>query len=344
MNLEAFLTEGAPAWGELERLIGRAGRRPERLGVEGILELGRLYRITVADLALARREFPGDPVVERLEPLAVRARHIIYAERTRPRSLRAFFLREYWREISANRRLLAVSLTAMFVPTLLAGIWAVQDPGAAIGLVPPAYRAAADPGVRHLSLGLTTQAAFASSIYTHNITVTFMTFASGIALGFGTLALLAYNGLLLGALGGLTIQAGTFGVFVRYIVPHGLLELSCISIAGVAGLRLARGLIEPGVRPRGQALTEEARDAVQMVLGTAPWLVLAGLTEGFVTPRALPLPFALAVGIGLATLFWSLVFRRGLRGVREPSPADRPERSAPAGPRRAPARPRPPAA
>jgi uncharacterized membrane protein SpoIIM required for sporulation len=199
----------------------------------------------------------------------------------------------------------------MFAPVLLAGIWAVVDPGAAIGLIPTAYRAAANPQVRHLPTGLSTQAAFASSIYTHNIAVTFLAFAGGITLGFGTLALLAYNGLLLGALGGLTIQAGTFSVFVRYIVPHGLLELSCISIAGVAGLRLARALIDPGTRPRGEVLTDEARGAVQMVLGTAPWLVLAGLTEGLVTPRGLPLASALAVGLGWAVLFWSLVLLRG---------------------------------
>jgi uncharacterized membrane protein SpoIIM required for sporulation len=311
MNLNAFLTDGEPAWSELDTLIGRAGRHPERLGVDGVLELGRLYRVAVADLALARRAFPGDPVLDRLEPLVLKARHLIYSERSRHGSLRAYLTREYWQEIRRNRRLLAVALTAMFGPTLLAAIWAVNDPGAAIGLVPAAYRAAADPQVRHLSVGLSTQAGFASSIYTHNIEVTFLVFSGGLLLGFGTLTLLAYNGLLLGALAGLTIHAGTFSVFVRYIVPHGLLELSCIAIAGVAGLRLARALIEPGTRPRGQALTEEARGAVLMVLGTAPWLVLAGLNEGFVTPRGLPLWAALGVGLLWSSLFWSLVLLRG---------------------------------
>jgi uncharacterized membrane protein SpoIIM required for sporulation len=312
MNLDAFLREGSPAWEELEALLDRAGSRPERLGVEGVLELGRLYRAVVADLALARRRFPGDPVLERLEPLALRARHAVYGERRRAGSLREFLTRGYWRDVRAHRALLAVSLTAMFAPTLLACAWAIHDPGAAIGLVPSAYRAAADPGVRHLSgVGLSTQAALASSIYTHNIAVTFATFAGGLALGAGTLFLLAYNGLLLGTLAGLTIQAGTFSVFIRYIVPHGLLELSCISIAGVAGLRLARALIDPGLRSRGEALRADARSAVLMVLGTAPWLVVAGLTEGFVTPRDLPVPAALAVGGALALLFWSLVLTRG---------------------------------
>jgi uncharacterized membrane protein SpoIIM required for sporulation len=311
MNLESFLRQGSPAWEELEALLDRGGRRPERLGVEGVLELGRLYRAVVADLALARRRFPGDPVLERLEPLVLSARHAVYGERRSARSLLEFATRGYWRDVRAHRALLAVSLTAMFAPTLLACAWAIHDPGAAIGLVPSAYRAAADPGVRHLSVGLSTQAALASSIFTNNIEVTFLAFAGGLALGAGTLITLAYNGLLLGTLAGLTIQAGTFSVFVRYIVPHGLLELSCISIAGVAGLRLARALIDPGVRTRGDALRADARGAVLMVLGTAPWLVVAGLTEGFVTPRDLPLPAALAVGCALATLFWGLVLTRG---------------------------------
>jgi uncharacterized membrane protein SpoIIM required for sporulation len=311
MNLETFLSEGSPAWEELEGLLDRARGRPERLGVDGVLELGRLYRASVADLALARRDFPGDPVLERLEPLVLKARHAVYGERVRRGSLREFLTGGYWREIRAHRKLLAVALTAMFAPTLLAATWAAHDPGAAIGLVPSAYRAAADPHVRHLSMGLSTQAGFASSIYTHNIAVTFMTFAGGLALGAGTLLMLAYNGLLLGVLAGLTLQAGTFSVFVRYILPHGLLELSCISIAGVAGLRLASAIVDPGVRPRGEALRAEARGAVAMVLGTAPWLVLAGLTEGFITPRGLPVAAALAIGGALATIYWSLVLLGG---------------------------------
>ena len=48
-----------------------------------------------------------------------------------------------------------------------------------------------------------------------------------------------------------------------------------------------------------------------MVLGTAPWLVVAGLTEGFITPRDLPVPEALAVGGVLGAVFWGLVLTRG---------------------------------
>ena len=222
--------------------------------MEGVLELGRLYRVTVADLALARRQFPGDPRARPSRSRCAEGAPAVYGERRRRRlGARIPHARRTGARSAPTAALLALSLSAMFVPTLLAGTWAILDPGAAIGLVPGAYRAAASPQVRHLSAGLSTQAAFASSIYTHNIEVMFLVFAGGITLGLrARSALLAYNGLLLGTLGGLTIQSGTFEVFVRYIVPHGLLELSCISIAGVAGLRLARALIEPGVRTRAR--------------------------------------------------------------------------------------------
>jgi uncharacterized membrane protein SpoIIM required for sporulation len=73
------------------------------------------------------------------------------------------------------------------------------------------------------------------------------------------------------------------------------------------------------VLPRGVSLRAAARPAVALVLGTAPWLVIAGLTEGFVTPEGLSLPAALAVGAALAGCYWLLVVVRGVTG-RAPSP------------------------
>jgi hypothetical protein len=54
---------------------------------------------------------------------------------------------------------------------------------------------------------------------------------------------------------------------------------------------------------------------VVLALGTAPWLVVAGLTEGFVTPDGLPLGAALALGGFLAGTFWLLVTIRGRRNT-----------------------------
>ena len=72
-------------------------------------------------------------------------------------------------------------------------------------------------------------------------------------------------------------------------------------------------MIDPGTLPRGVSLRAQARGAVLLVLGTAPFLVLAGLTEGFVTPRGLPLGAALAVGLAWGGAYWLLAVTRGRR-------------------------------
>jgi hypothetical protein len=90
-----------------------------------------------------------------------------------------------------------------------------------------------------------------------------------------------------------------------------VLELSCIVVAGAAGLRLGWAIVHPGHRTRGAALRDEARATIEMVLGTAGWLVVAGLVEGFVTPAGVGFGAVLVIGIGLGALFWGLVLWRG---------------------------------
>src|SRR5262245_35697274 len=76
---ERFETERGAAWSELDAALQRCGDRPERLGASGVRRLGELYRSTAADLAFARRRYPGDPLVARLEALVLRARAAVYA-------------------------------------------------------------------------------------------------------------------------------------------------------------------------------------------------------------------------------------------------------------------------
>jgi uncharacterized membrane protein SpoIIM required for sporulation len=276
------------------------------------LSLGREYRAVVADLAFARRRYPGDPVVDRLERLALAGRQAVYGRRRPGPSLVWFATRGYWQLIAERPGALAVAALAMFGPMLLAALWGIHDPGAAIGLVPGQFAKAAHPHLHKLPGGTATLALTATSIFTNNLQVSFLAFAGGLLLGAGSIGVLAYNGLFTGAIAGIAIQGGNGSVLLRYIAPHGMLELSCFVVAGAAGLRLAWAMIDPGTLPRAESLRRASRPAVAMVLGTAPWLVLAGLTEGFVTPQALPLPAALGVGAALAGTFWTLVVIRGV--------------------------------
>jgi uncharacterized membrane protein SpoIIM required for sporulation len=292
-----------------------------------VLELGGLYRAAAADLALARRAFPGDPVVARLERLVAAGRTLVYAVPSERGRLRRFVTHGYWRLVAERGTLLAVSATLLFAPALLAGAWALDDPGAAAGLVPGEYKSVTQPRPEGTSLGLAPdeEAAFSAQIMTNNIRVTLLAFAAGILAGLGTALVLIVNGVLLGVVGGLAVGAGNGRSFFELVSAHGVLELSCIVVAGAAGLRFGWALVEPGPGTRGDALRREARPALAVVLGTAPWLVVAGLVEGFVTPSGVGLTGALAVGFALGAVYWALVFLlgRGSRGELAPSLSDR---------------------
>ncbi len=311
MNLACFLETRGASWTELDQLLDRAGTKPERLGAEGVSRLGALYRGTAADLALARRRFPRDPVTAALERRVGRARGLIYGEQGRRRRAREFFAVEYWRLVLERPRLLALAWSLLLGAAALAAVWAWRDPdGATRAFVPGQFREAIDPNSGREVLPPDEAAAFTTSLFTHNIQVSFLALAAGITAGIGTALLLAYNGAILGAIGGVLVGSGHWDSFVRLVLAHGLLELSCIVITSVAGLRMGLALILPGHATRGAALRQEATAAIGIVLGTMPWLVLAGIVEAVVTP-ALGVVGQFVVGIGIAGLFWSIVWWRG---------------------------------
>jgi uncharacterized membrane protein SpoIIM required for sporulation len=323
MTQEQFVATRMPRWTELDALCREAGRRPERLGPARVLRLAALYRSAAADLAYARRRFRGEPVCRQLETLVGSARTVVYDAPSRRGTLRAFATHGYWRLVADRPWPLAISWLLMIVPAALCIGWALHDPAAADGLVPGALRAV----TRHrahgadLGLGSTTKSAFASSIFTHNIEVTFEAFALGLTACLGTAYVLLTNGMQLGVVGGLAAGSGNGRVFFELVYAHGVLELSCIAVCGAAGLRLGWGLVAPGRRSRRDALEEEGRASVQIVLGTMPWLVVAGLTEGFVTPSGLGLIPVIVIGSGLAAIYWALVWRLGVRGREAVTPA-----------------------
>ena len=311
MNLDRFHSTRGARWAELESLVREAGGKPERLGPDRVRRIGRLYRATAADLALARRRFPGDPVVARLERLTVAARQAVYAERQRRLSPTRFFGTDYWRRVHERPRLLLLAAALLIVPGLLGGLWATEDPGAAIGLVPEDFLPTVESPGGDRGLSGEEKGAFSSAVFTNNIQVSLLALAAGIAVGLGTVFVLIHNGLVLGVVFGLTIENGQGAPLVEQVASHGILELSCIVVAAAAGLRLGESILRPGRRKRTDALVDEARGAVETVLGTAPWLVLAGFVEGFVSPEGIGVAAALVVGGAIAAVYWALVFTRG---------------------------------
>jgi uncharacterized membrane protein SpoIIM required for sporulation len=326
-TVDRFSESRSPGWRELETLVAEAGRRPDRLGPTKALRLGALYRSAAADLATARRRWPNDPSTARLEALVGRARHLVYDSRPQRASLLRFVTRGYWRLIAERPKPLLLSLALLAGAAALGALWAVQDPGAALGVVPKQFRAATEPGHPWRDLSGGEQAAFTASIFTNNVWVTLVAFAGGLAAGIPTAAALLFNGLLVGVIGGLMVENGNGTGFVDLVTAHGVLELSCIAVAGAAGLRLGAAVVDPGHLPRRVSLQHEARRTVLVAVGTAPWLVVAGIVEGNRARLAeAGLGAVVGVGVALGVVYWGLVIWRGWtpRTSRPTSPADTP--------------------
>jgi uncharacterized membrane protein SpoIIM required for sporulation len=153
-------------------------------------------------------------------------------------------------------------------------------------------------GRRYADVALEDRPLIASGIITNNVRVAIACFAGGIFLGVGSLALLGYNGLSIGAAAGHFANRGLLAYLLEFILGHGLLELFAIWVAGAAGFLLGRSLVSPGDLGRGEALVLSGRTAVRMVGAAAVLLVVAGLIEGFISAGEGDVTFRAAASAG----------------------------------------------
>jgi uncharacterized membrane protein SpoIIM required for sporulation len=223
----------------------------------------------------------------------------------------AFFVDGYWRLLWERRLPLAVSAGALFVPGLLAALWAMADPGAVREVVPAEFLWVTEETSTDQGSGALGLAGFSTYVMVNNIRVSLGAFALGITFGLGTGYLLLFNGLLLGGVVGLAIGAGNGGLMLAAIAAHGPLELTCIVVGGAGGLSLGWAMLRPGRLTRRQALTSEAAAAFRIAGGTIPWLFLAGLIEGYISRVGLGPAPTTVIGIGVGAVFWMLLVWRG---------------------------------
>lgn len=312
MDVDRFVASNRAAWDRLAALADRGARGPGRLSPAELDELVTLYQRVSTHLSLARSAYREPALTASLTTLVARAGAVVYG--TRPRTLRAVrrFFAETFPAAVWHARWFVVAATALtVVPALLLALWLPGSPRALDAALPPELREAFVEEDFADYYSSTASAEFAATVTTNNIQVAFVAFALGILACYGTVLVLVTNGANVGAAAGILAAEGRLGTFAL-ILPHGLLELSAIFIAGGAGLRLGWTLIAPGDRLRGQALVQEGRRAIAILIGLVLVFVVAGLIEGFVTREAwIPFPLQIAVGAVVWLTFVTYLVRAG---------------------------------
>lgn len=323
MDIDAFVAAHQATWWRLQELTAKL-RRINRVSAAELDEMVNLYQRSGAHLAQARVTYAEDAaLVNRLTLLVGDAHGTLYAQRDTElrRGVSRFATATFPMAIWGIRRFIAVAFLLTALPWAVFQIWLAVSPEAFDVVAPDA--AAQQYINQDFEDYYSNQPSqdFASQVFFNNIRVAFLAFAAGILLCVVTAALLALNGANGGIAGGLFTNVGQSDKFWGLILPHGMLELSAVIVAGAAGLRIGWTLIDPGDRTRFAALTEESRRAGTILLGLVVAFLMAAMVEGFVTGR--PWPTSVRVGIGAAafTAFWGWTISYAIRARHAASSA-----------------------
>jgi uncharacterized membrane protein SpoIIM required for sporulation len=280
-----WLEKRKPYWTRLEELVSRSRGGLSALSHQELQELGLLYRQTASDLAAVREDATSRQLAAYLNQLLGRSHNLIYlGNRPKVSGIVRFYWETYPRVFRETFPLTLLAL-GIFVAAAIAGwILTVHDAGFAHRLLGPQMIETIEHRQMWTHSVVAVKPLAASAIMTNNLTVAFAAFAYGITAGLGTIWMMVLNGLLLGVIGAATWRAGMALQLWSFVAPHGVLELPAIFIAGGAGLEIARGLLFPGLLPRRESLAQAGGRAAQLLLGTLPMLIVAGLIEGFFSP------------------------------------------------------------
>ncbi len=312
--IDRFVATRRAQWERLELLLAQTrGRGGHRLSAPELEELGRLYRRAVSDLAVARRDFPGDRVARYLGQLAARAHPVIYRRQaTGWGTARDFFARGFPQAFREAGPYTVVAFALFAVPLIAAFVVSLTDPVAGRVILPAGPLAdQIEQGHSWMDVDTILRPTMASAIMANNIQVAFLAFAGGVLLGLGTVYVLVNNGLMLGATTGMATRYGLGGTLGGFVAAHSGIELTVIFVAGGAGLRLGHALLSPGLLPRPAALAAAAQKAVRLLFGCVPLLMVAGVLEGFVSPSSLPAAAKMAVGATATLLLYGYLLLAG---------------------------------
>ena len=312
MDVDSFVAAHAGEWQRLDELSGR-----RRLTGPEADELIGLYQQTATHLSLLQSRSPEPALTARLSRLLARTRVAAIGGGRRSgwsalaRGVTVDFpvtvyLAWRWWVSTAVASLLTAAAMMLYIkdhPDKLAQVVSSDQ-----------VRQLVDHDFADYYSAHPAQS-FAAQVWTNNVVVAALALFLGVTI-VGTVWALAQNVVNLGVVGGAMLGAGKAGIFFGLILPHGMLELSAVFVAGGIGLRTGWAWIAPGPLPRGRSLAQAGRASAVVAVGLIAVLLVSGVIEAFVTPSGLPTAARIAIGVVAEAVFLTYVLVLGRRGVR----------------------------
>ncbi|MFH1147535.1 MAG: stage II sporulation protein M [Pseudomonadota bacterium] len=344
ISLEKFVNAERPFWTELETVLGKMEGDPlHTMSLKEIRRFHYLYQRTSSDLAWITTFASESEIRKYLESIVSRAYSEVHETREKRGglpNLRKWIFRTFPHVVRSHIRILWVAVAVMTAGVVFGGLAISLDPESREVLLPfahlmsdPSERVAREEGRAPESQApqedrkdkqMEGGATFSAFLVQHNTRVSIFLLALGMTWGVGTIIMLFYNGVILGAVIVDYVLAGESEFLAGWLLPHGALEIPAVLLAGQAGLLLGSALIGWGkplsLRDR---LKEISKDLVTLIAGVALMLIWAGLVEAFLSQCHEPaIPYPLKIGFGLAEVLYLLWFfglsgrDDGLRNVK----------------------------
>jgi uncharacterized membrane protein SpoIIM required for sporulation len=319
IDLQRFVSAERPCWTELEQTLTKLEADPNhRMPLDQVRHFHLLYERAAADLAKITT-FSAEPETRRyLENLVSRAYGEIHETRDRRRRFfpLVWFFQTLPQTFRRHARAFGLSVAITLAGCAFGSLALALDPESKPVLMPfshllgdPAKRVAEEEKVTTDQLA-GRKSSFSAYLMTHNTQVSVLTLALGMTWGVGTILMLFSNGLMLGAVAMDYVRAGQTRFLLGWLLPHGVIEIPAILIAGQAGLMLAFALIGWAKPiPLRTRLRQIAPDVVTLIFGVGLLLVWAGFIEAFLSQYHEPIiPYEVKIAFGLVELLLLILY------------------------------------
>ena len=315
---------------QLESLLDRVENRSGTLSFDETRVLARLYRVCSARLALMRTRGRDPEAIRYLNALCLRAYTRLQVPPPREQLLPRFFLADLPKVLAATAWLQAIVAILTLVGALAGAAVVAENPAAIYDCIPSSFYPPAQVEalmdshkaraefLARTPVSFSFKSIFSAALFTHNMRVGLLAFATGILAGIPTILLIFYNGITIGAFAWLFSRDSLWPVFWAWMLPHAIPELLAVTLCCTAGLLIAKAVLAPGRRGVKAALRTASSPALELVGAAAPLLIVAALIESFLRQSTLSssLRFvAAAIAVAAIGAYGWYVYRLSRRPV-----------------------------
>lgn len=311
--LAHWLQQRHTYWLKLNKLMQQHDRSGDDPKV--VHELLQGFRALARDVSMVRKTLGHGQIAQQLEAMFAQAHEILYRKAKNYKyEFRALYTQEIPTLVNGILRTPILATVALFVSTAALGWLLVASFPDLVGLfASPDMINTVQSGELWTDglLNIMPSSLLALGLMTNNIIVALTAFVLGAFYGLGTLYIIGLNGFMLGGIFAFTAKYDMAGRLFEFVIAHGVVELSVICLAGAAGVQLGEALIRPGNMTRAMAFQQAVSNAGKLLMVVVPFLVLAGIIEGFISPDPrYPMAFRVIIGLSSGLLLWLVLTGR----------------------------------